>query len=256
MGCLHLQCLFYCCALSCWWGRSSKSLPAVAASCTLIRTSCFDVAAGSSVSFHGSSNLNEVALEAAPVGEATHWGDCGSATAVVTTKGEAAGRAACIGFVSPSFALGVLSGCFSEHNAGGDVKKGFNDLLDLAAEVSSGASSRQHLANLLEDLGNHVPEDKWVSNIFPLFFVSGGCNRQVCNVAVLAASCVPAKGAVSAATAQSLWNSNAVRAADSIKDGVIEAVQAVFAACSVARQRAGQAAGTSAEERVASSAVK
>jgi len=83
------------------------------------------------------------------------------------------------------------------------VKKGFDDLLDLAAEVSSGAACRQGLANLLEDLGNRVPEDKWVSNILPLFFVSGGCDRQVCNVAVLAASCVPAKGAVSAATAQS-----------------------------------------------------
>jgi hypothetical protein len=197
-----------------------------------------------------------VALEAAPVGEATHWGDCGSATAVVTTKGESAAGAASVCFVSPSLALGVLSGCFSEHDARGNVKKGFDDLLDVAAKASSGAACRQGLANLLEDLGNRVPEDQWVSNILPLFFVSGGCDRQVCNVAVLAASCVPAKGAVSAATAQSFWNSNAVWAADSVKDGVVKTVEAVFAACSVARQRAGQAAGTSVEERVASHAVK
>jgi hypothetical protein len=117
-----------------------------------------------------------VALEAAPVGEATHWGDCGSATAVVATKGEAAAGAASFCFVSPSFALGVLSGCFSEHDAGGNVKKGFDDLLDVSAERSSGAACRQDVSNLLEDLGNHVPEDKWVSNILPLFFVSGGCD--------------------------------------------------------------------------------
>lgn len=237
-------------------GRSLHRSPAITASCTFIRTSSRNVSNTSSVRFHGSSNLDKVALEATPVGEAAHGSEGSSTTTVITTKRETTSIAASLSFVSPSFRFGVFSGSFSEHCASGNVEKGFNDLLSSAAKAFSGASCCEHVSNLLEDLGHHVPEDKRISNIFPFFFVGVSGNRQVCNVAVLAAPCVPAKGTVSAASAQSCWNSNAVRSANSIKNGIVATVKEVFAARSVARQRTGHAAAASAEERVARGSVK
>jgi len=187
-----------------------------------------------------------VALETAPVSEATHGGNStATQCTVITTKGEAARIAATLSFVSPSFYFGVLCSCFSEHHAGRNVEKSFDDLLNSAAEGSSSTTCWHHVAEVREDLSNDVPENKRISNIFPLFFVCVACNRQVCNVAVLTAPSVPAKGAVSTTSAQLFWDSNAVRTTNWVKNGIVETVQAVFATCSVAGKRASQAAATS-----------
>lgn len=124
--------------------------------------------------------MNEVALEAAPVGEAAHKGDAAARTAAVRTTAEvepaAALSAASFTFIDPLFVFGVRGSCVSEHNARRNVQKEFNNLLNGAAQRSSGTSCGEHVCDVLEDLAHDVPEHERICNILPSFFVAGGSN--------------------------------------------------------------------------------
>lgn len=123
--------------------------------------------------------MNKVALEAAPVGEATH-----ERKAAVTAVRVAAIRttpevepaailsAASFTLVNPTFFLGVGGSCVSEHDKRRKVEKGFNNLLNGAAQRSSSTSCWEGVSNVLENLANHVPEHKRIRNILPVFFVA------------------------------------------------------------------------------------
>jgi len=159
----------------------SHFVPAVAAVISaFIRSSGLDVSWCTGISFHRTSNLNEVALEAAPVGEATDGRNSASHAAAIITTTEVEPAAifttASFTFIGPALALGVVSSSVSEHNQRRNVEKGFNNLLNGAAEGSTSTCCREHTSNLLEDLGHHVPEDKRICNILPLFFVARSGN--------------------------------------------------------------------------------
>lgn len=110
------------------------------------------------------------------------------------------------------------------------MNKRFNDVGDSSAKGVSNASIPQNHGDIHENNRNDGPEDQRVSNILPFLYIGLCGNRQVCNVAVLATSCVPAKCAVFAATAQWFWNSEALVSHECRQGRIIHAVEAVLAA--------------------------
>lgn len=125
------------------------------------------------------------------------------------------------------------------------MEKSFDDVSNRGAQAFSCASSWENVGDVLEDRSHDIPEHKRISNIFPFFPVARSCNGQICNVAVLAASRVPAEGTVSATGTQGCRNPNTCRAADTIKNGIIEAVKTVLAARTVAGEGTCQTTGKS-----------
>lgn len=115
------------------------------------------------------------------------------------------------------------------------MKKGLNKLDNVTSNRVSCTASREDVANILDDLAHHVPEEKRVGNVFPFVFRTSRCDRQVCNVAVLAASCIPAKRAVGTARAQRVRIPNAAIATDSVKNIIVAHSEAVLATRAVAR---------------------
>lgn len=69
------------------------------------------------VFFHGASNLNKVALEAAPVGQAAPEADGSATSTVVASKAEPTIGTTLLRFIGPLFLNSVSSSCFSEHDA-------------------------------------------------------------------------------------------------------------------------------------------